>query len=46
VIGDNSIIGGNVWLTQSVPPDSIVSLEAQQVSIRSKQHAQGGDWQI
>lgn len=25
VIGKNSIIGGNVWLTKSVPPDSIVS---------------------
>jgi len=24
VIGKNSIIGGNVWLTRSVPPDSLV----------------------
>ena len=24
VIGKNSIIGGNVWLTKSVPPDSVV----------------------
>jgi len=44
-IGANSIVGGNVWLTHSVPPDSIVSLEAQQVSIRSKK-AQSSDWEI
>lgn len=25
IVGKNSIIGGNVWLTKSVPPDSIVS---------------------
>jgi len=24
VIGENSTIGGNVWLTESVPPNSIV----------------------
>ena len=24
IIGENSTIGGNVWLTQSVPADSVV----------------------
>lgn len=28
VIGDRSIIGGNVWLTRSVPPESVVSHDA------------------
>lgn len=28
VIGDRSIIGGNVWLTRSIPPDSVVSHDA------------------
>ncbi len=27
VIGDRSVIGGNVWLTHSVPPDSLVTHE-------------------
>jgi serine O-acetyltransferase len=25
IVGDGSVIGGNVWLTQSVPPKSVVS---------------------
>lgn len=36
VIGARSVIGGNVWLTQSVPEDSVVTFEAQQLSIRSR----------
>lgn len=28
VIGARSVIGGNVWLTRSVPPDSVVSHES------------------
>ena len=27
VVGDRSVIGGNVWLTHSVPPDSVVTHE-------------------
>ncbi|MGC8605748.1 MAG: serine acetyltransferase, partial [Desulfomonilaceae bacterium] len=27
VIGARSIIGGNVWLTSSVPPDTTVMIE-------------------
>ena len=44
-IGDRSIIGGNVWLTRSVPPDSIVVFEAQQLSILPRKR-DGGDWVI
>jgi serine O-acetyltransferase len=36
VIGARSVIGGNVWLTESVPDDSVVTLEAQQLSIRPR----------
>ena len=45
VIGDRSIIGGNVWLTRSIPPDSVVLFEAQQVSIHPR-HRQAGEWII
>ena len=27
VIGARSVIGGNVWLTESVPPDTVVLIE-------------------
>ena len=36
VIGARSIVGGNVWLTHSVPPDSVVSFESQQIHIRPR----------
>jgi serine O-acetyltransferase len=45
VIGDRSIIGGNVWLTRSIPADSVVFFEAQQVSIHSR-NRMAGDWVI
>jgi serine O-acetyltransferase len=45
VIGDRSVIGGSVWLTRSVPPDSVVVFEAQQISIHPRQRV-GGDWII
>ncbi|MFD1629434.1 serine O-acetyltransferase EpsC [Pseudopedobacter beijingensis] len=39
VIGKNSIIGGNVWLTKSVPSDSIVyHLASVQVAEKNKNH--------
>ena len=44
-IGDRTIIGGNVWLTRSVPADSVVFFEAQQVSIHPRQRMVG-DWII
>jgi serine O-acetyltransferase len=45
VIGDRSIIGGNVWLTRSIPPDSVAIYEAQQLSIHPRQRDKG-DWVI
>jgi serine O-acetyltransferase len=36
VIGARSTIGGNVFLTQSVPPDSLVSYEAKQLQVVHK----------
>src|SRR5260221_3486161 len=44
-IGDRSIIGGNVWLNRSVPPDSVALFEAQQLSIHPRKR-DGGDWII
>ena len=44
-IGDRTIVGGNVWLTRSVPPDSVVFFEAQQLSIHPRAR-QTGDWVI
>jgi serine O-acetyltransferase len=35
VVGKGSIIGGNVWLTQSVPPDSIV-YHTSEIKIKDK----------
>jgi len=45
VIGDRAIIGGNVWLTHSIPPDSVAIYEAQQLSIHPRQRDKG-DWVI
>lgn len=45
VIGDRSIVGGNVWLTRSIPPDSIALFEAQQLSIHPRNRTTG-DWVI
>ncbi|HJO92090.1 MAG TPA: serine O-acetyltransferase EpsC [Victivallales bacterium] len=35
-IGSGSVIGGNVWLTESVKPDSLVTIPSPQLSIKSK----------
>jgi serine O-acetyltransferase len=45
VIGDRSIVGGNVWLTRSIPADSLAVYEAQQLSIHPRER-NGGDWII
>lgn len=37
-IGKNSIIGGNVWLTNSVPPNSVVSNQSK-TEIKTQQNA-------
>jgi serine O-acetyltransferase len=36
VIGSRSVIGGNVWLTESVPPDTVVFLKKPELIIREK----------
>ena len=35
-IGTRSVIGGNVWLTQSIPPDTTVILESPRLTYKSK----------
>jgi serine O-acetyltransferase len=45
VIGDRSIVGGNVFVTRSIPADSIALFESQQLSIHPKNRS-GGDWVI
>ena len=45
VIGDRCIVGGNVWLNRSIPPDSVALYEAQQLSIHPR-GGNGGDWVI
>jgi serine O-acetyltransferase len=41
VVGARSTIGGNVFLTQSVPPDSLVYYEAKQIAIVPKRSHNG-----
>ncbi len=41
VIGHHSIIGGNVWLTHSVGPHSVVTIKDPELNIRTKRD-QGG----
>jgi serine O-acetyltransferase len=43
VIGAHSTIGGNVFLVNSVPPDSLVFYEERQLQIRSKTGGDGAD---
>ncbi len=43
VIGKGSVIGGNVWLTHSIPPNSVVQISTPQQTVRDRQHA-GEDW--
>jgi serine O-acetyltransferase len=46
VIGARSVIGGNVWLLNSVPPDCTVTMEEQQVHIRSRVAEALPNWEI
>jgi serine O-acetyltransferase len=47
VIGAQSVIGSNVWLTQSVAPQTVVTLEKPQLRFRTpKEQAGGLDFQI
>jgi serine O-acetyltransferase len=46
IIGSNSTIGANVFLTKSVPPNSLVYYEEKEVAVvqkRAKQSANAGD---
>ena len=43
VIGRNAVIGSNVWLTQSVPPGTVVSLEKPSLRMRGPA-SQGQDF--
>jgi len=45
VIGDRSIVGGNVFVTRSIPPDSLALFESQQLSIHPRNRSTG-DWVI
>ena len=45
-IGHHSMIGGNVWLTKSVPPHSVVSIKPQEYVIGQKLKSPPPDWQI
>lgn len=50
-IGAHSVIGGNVWLLESVPPHSIAYYKGDDLVIRARQKkeslvAEAGDWMI
>ncbi len=45
VVGARSIIGGNVWLVDSVPPDSIVLMEGGRAVVQNRLRA-AADYQI
>ncbi len=46
VIGRNSVIGGNVWITSSVPPDSIVYQRAEVHVRQNRSDFEDSDWVI
>ncbi len=47
VIGHDSVIGSNVWITTSVDPHTVVSLERPKLQIRtSRTHEFSSDWSI
>ncbi|MBI3962969.1 MAG: serine acetyltransferase, partial [Deinococcus sp.] len=35
VIGEGATVGGNVWLTQSIPPGTVVQMEGQSLRYRN-----------
>jgi serine O-acetyltransferase len=43
VVGERSVIGSNVWLTESVPPDTTVVLEKPKLRVRGTKTAPAGD---
>ncbi len=46
VIGRGSTIGGNVFLTESVPPNTVVSANHPELRIKSHYDAETADWVI
>ena len=46
VIGHDSVIGSNVWLTRSVDPHTTVVLEKPKLRMRGEAPEPGIDWQI
>lgn len=46
VIGRGSVIGGNVWITSSVPPDSIVYQRSEVHVRQGRSDFEGSDWII
>ena len=41
VIGARSVVGGNVWLTESIPPDTTVMMEAPKLIIKESRRRTG-----
>ncbi len=46
VVGARSVIGGNVWLVESVPPDSLVTMEGGRTIIKTRKSNTADDFQI
>lgn len=42
VIGEGSVIGGNVWLTESVPPHTTVFLKKPELVFRGRDESAAG----
>ena len=42
VVGERSVIGSNVWLTNSVAPDTVVVLEKPQLRVKGGQRNESG----
>jgi serine O-acetyltransferase len=43
VVGKGSTVGGNVWLTHSVPPNSVVMIEDPGLVVAERREAKGGN---
>ena len=42
-VGHRCVVGGNVWLTESLPPDTRVAIEPPRLQLRSSSSRPGGD---
>jgi serine O-acetyltransferase len=43
IIGEGSVIGGNVWLTQTIPPYTRVTIDAPSLQLHQKPPSQFGE---